>query len=105
MELNVQERLALQNVLPQQGNFVTLGLVSELRAMLNMSEEEIDKFKVVVKDQQVTWAPEAVVETKEIPIGKTMKGVIVDALKKLDAAGQLTIAHLTLYEKFVQPGQ
>ncbi len=100
MELSVPERLAMLNLLPQQGNFVTLKLLRELREALSFTDEEVEKFKVKVANERITWDNSATVD-REIEIGSTMTTLIAETLRKLDKAKQLTNAHMSLYEKFV----
>lgn len=103
MLLEVSERLTLLNLLPKEGNFITLKLMRELREAISFKDEEVDRFKIKASGDRVTWDDSVAVD-KEIAIGDTMKTVIVGVLKKLDETKQLTNAHLSLYEKFVLPG-
>ncbi len=98
MLLGVQERVLLTNLLPPQGDILTLKLVRELREALSFSEEEIEKFEIKASEGRINWAPTT--EESEIAIGDTMKSIVVANLKKLDEGKQLTDGHLSLCEKF-----
>lgn len=103
VELTVFERLVLQNVLPREANFVTLGLMRVFKEALSFSEEENKKFKFVQESDRLTWNQEAakgVVKTVEV--GETMENLIVKTLKEMDSKSTLTADHITLFEKFVE---
>jgi len=106
MLLNIAERISLLNVLPQQGNILTLRIVQELRTSLSFTEEEMEKWKI--KNQKVeggvviTWDEDFVKETKDIKIGKAATGIIKQGLLRLDSQKQLRLDMIPLYEKFVE---
>jgi len=105
MELTVQERINLMDILPRQGNFVELKIVRNLREELDFSEEELQKGEITIvplTDGRANWvskAPNKVV--KDCNITELAEGIILTALKTLDEQKKLRAAHLTLYEKFV----
>jgi hypothetical protein len=103
MKLTVLERIALLNILPAEGDFVTLKIVRNLKMDLSFSEDEIKALKVEQKGAQITW--DLTKETpggKEIKIGEKATDVIVAALKKLNAEKKLIEQQFTIYEKFVK---
>lgn len=109
MKLNIPERFALLGVLPAEGNIITLRIVRELQTQLSFTEAEIEHYNM--KNQQlpdgnlsITWNPELANETKDIEIGKAAKGVITDALKRLNSMNKLHVSMLPIYEKFVEDG-
>jgi len=120
----------LQNVLPKEGDFVTLKLVRKLRETLSFSEKEIEAIEFknnwrcpkcgkielatsLIKCNdcgvymqpagQVTWDEEKATSViKDIHMGGTMISLCTDVLKKLSAEQKLTEQHMSLYEKFVE---
>jgi hypothetical protein len=90
----------LLGVLPEQGNFLTLKIVRQLREALSFSEEEIKALKIEQKDGRVEWQDDGA-EEKDVPVGEKAMDLIVEALKKKDDAKELTDQHFSLYEKFV----
>lgn len=129
MELNVLERLALLEVLPREGDFVTLKLVRKLRESLSFSEAEVKQigfnqnFKCpkcqkeisspdapkcecgsyMVASGSMTWdAQKGEKVLKEIHMGEKMLSMCVSALKKLDSEKKLTESFFSLYEKFIK---
>ena len=103
MELSVRERLVLLSVLPQEGNFITLKVVRQLREALSFSEEELKQYQFVQSEGRVTWDDKAE-QVKEIEIGEKAMDIISEALKKLNEDKKLKDEHFTIYEKFVEKG-
>ena len=103
VKLDVRERLVLLSVLPQEGNFVTLKVVRELREGLSFNEDEIKQYKFVQVEGRVTWYDKAE-QVKEIEIGEKAMDIIKEALKKLNEGKKLKDEHFTIYEKFVEKG-
>jgi len=102
---NVFERLfLLSGVLPQQGNFTTIKIVTRLREELSFSEEEHDRYAIKSLPDgriSVTKDEELLQEVKPIQLGKRAREVIVNGLKELDRKKALTQGHILLYERFV----
>lgn len=107
MKLNLFERLTIQKILPEQGTFVMLKVLNQLRMALAPSEEELKEFNVgpELKDGQPTgrikWNEKGL-EEREIEIGEKAADLIVEALKELDKTKKLTNEHYTIYEKFIE---
>ena len=107
MKLNIPERIALLNVLPSEGNIVTLRVIRELQTRLSFSEEEIEEYGInntMLPDGRATikWNPDKANETKDVKIGKAGMSAIVERLKRLSATNRLHISMLPIYEKFVE---
>lgn len=103
MKFAVPERLVLLNLLPAEGNIVTLRVVQQLRMELSFSEEELSAAEVVEEGGQVRWnRATAMGIVKDVTIGDAARGLIVDTLKGLNDKGELTAGHISLYEKFVE---
>jgi hypothetical protein len=100
MELNINERVNLLDILPQQGDFTTLKIVRELRESLSFNEEEHKKHNFRQKEGMIYWNNDTG-ETKDIPIGEKANDIIKDVLKNLNENKKLRNEHFTLYEKFV----
>jgi len=107
-KLTVVERIALLNILPFEGNVVTLKIIRDLQSNLSFSEEEMKRFKMknIRRPDGSTfavWDSDLAEETKEIEIGDVANDMIVEQLKALEARKKLRMEMLTLYEKFVKP--
>jgi len=101
MKLNVFERLILLQVLPAEGNFVTLRIVKDLKGIVALSEADFKEFEVKQLGEQVKWNEKGN-EEREIEIGEKATDIVIEGLKKLDKEKKLTERHFTLYEKFVK---
>lgn len=130
MKLAVFERIVLQNILPQEGDFITLKLVRKLREALAFSEKEIAEInfrnhwkcpkcqKAEVSSEmpkcpecdlymqlagQVTWDDEKAKKVvKDVFMGAKMLSLCESTLKKLGDEKKLTDQHFSLYAKFVE---
>lgn len=103
LKLSVYERLVLLNILPKEGNFITLKIIRQLREGLSFNEKEIKDLKLGINQEKgtATWEQEKD-PNKEVEIGREAKKIIVEVLEKLDKDGKLTQEHFSLYEKFVE---
>lgn len=103
-KLTVKQRIDLQSILPQQGDFTTTKMVRLLREELSFSQEEHDVLKFKHRpDGSVEWnAPAAENYLKEVEIPETIVIVIKEILEKANAAKQITEAHLDFYELFIE---
>lgn len=103
MKLNLFERFKLLEILPQQGNFVTLKIVRQLREDLSPSEGEYKEYEIKLLDEgrKVKWNPEKAQKEKDIAMGDVAKEVIVTALKTLNDKNELKGEYFTVYEKFI----
>ena len=101
MILTLPERIVLLNVLPAEGNVITLRVAQQLRMEVALSEEEIAKAELVQDGERMHWKAGADV-SKDVEIGEAARGIVVEALKKLNEQSKLTTNHISLYEKFVE---
>jgi len=101
MKLDVAERINLLSILPQEGSFLTLKIIRELRETLSFTEKEHKtlQFKQL-EDGRVSWNTKAAKE-KDIEIGKKAKSIIKEKLAELDEQKKLKDNHFSLYEKFI----
>lgn len=100
MILDVSERLILLSVLPKEGNYATMKILSELRMNLSYTEEEMKKWgiKINTETQLVSWDD---LGESDIPIGEKATGIILDELRKLDKQNKITHQVMPIYEKFI----
>ena len=103
MKLGIRDRIVLLNILPAEGDFITLKIVHDLRSALAFSEQDLKDYEITSEDNAVRWseAKEAELGQKEIEIGPKALSVIVELLKKLSEAGKLVEGNLSVYEKFM----
>ncbi len=100
MILSVLDRITLLNILPEQGDFITLKIVRKLRESLSFSEEEIKAIDLRQENQRIFWNT-SVDPMKDVEIGEKATDIVIESLKKLNEQKQLTAQHINLYETFV----
>lgn len=103
-KLTVKQRLDLQSILPQTGDFLTVKMIRVLRETLSFNQEEHDSLKFIHHHNgSVEWNADAAKDcTKEVTIPETIVSVIKEILEKANANKQITEAHLDFYELFMK---
>jgi len=101
MKLNLFERFMLLQILPKEGNFVTLRITRDLRTALAVTEKEFKDFEITQDGEHTKWNTKGN-EEREIMIGEKATDIIVESLKQLDKDKKLTEQYFTVYEKFVK---
>lgn len=99
MLLNVKQRLLLLNILPKEGDYVTLKVIRDQQSLLSFGEEEFKRLNIKREGDTYTWKEEDDIPV-DIPMGEAAVGVIKMALRMLNEKGQLKIEFLPLYEHF-----
>ena len=107
MVLDVHERLALINMLPNEGDYKALKTIRRAKEMLSFTTEEMKTLNMTNdtgKDgiQRVNWDPAKVSEVvKDCPIDEYITNLFRDELAKLNEKNKLTEQTVSIYEKFV----
>lgn len=99
MELGILERITLLNILPVEGDVVTVRLLKKLREELGFTEKEIKDHKISSAESRVIW--EETGYKVDISIGEKATDIIKDAFKKLNQEKKLREEMLPLYEAFM----
>ena len=101
MNLTIRERIIVLSILPKEGNYAMLKILTNLRMSLAFTEEEVKGWHIVsdVATMATTWDED--VEAVEIPIGEKATDIIVDAFKKLDQENRLVAEMIDTYERFI----
>ena len=100
MELNVKERLALLQMIPQiQGNLATLRILSDLARNLGFTESEHADLKFKQTAGKLEWRGSL---DRDIDIGPVALKAVQKHLQALDRKGKLTMDHLSLCDKFME---
>lgn len=100
MKLMVTDRLALIDVLPQEGNFLTLATAGEVRRAVEFGSDEQSKLKLKKDENGMSWDAEAD-SGLELVLNEAQRAVVVEALQALDKAKKLKPFHLPLYRMVV----
>ena len=103
MILEVQERLALMELLPKEGDYAALRTLRRAREIIAISPDESKELQFEQKqDGILVWDPEAAVGlVRDIPVDEWTTGTIKQLLINLENEGKLRDMQLSLYEKFV----
>jgi len=99
MRLNIAERIHAQQLLPATGSYVTLKLIREARETLSFTSDEITKYGIVEKDNQIHW--DANEYLKDVELDPVVEKMIVEKLTQLDTDEKLSEHQATLYSKFI----
>ena len=124
MQLTIGERFALANILPGEGDFVTMTLVKNLRSRLDVTEAEAETCEMeswITPNGNTAWRARTVtdddgnpvqltpaealafldVET-EIEVRDRVVSIVEEQLKTLEGSKKLTEPLLSLYQKFIE---
>lgn len=103
VKLTVKQRIDLQSILPQQGDFLTVKMIRVLRESLSFSQDEHKLLKFAHhQDGSVEWNAKVAKKCfKEIEIPETIVSAVKVILEKANANNQITEAHLDFYEMFM----
>jgi len=106
VKLTVKQRINLQSILPQQGDFLTIKMIRILREELSFSQEEHELLKLVSNQNgSVSWDGKAAENCiKEVEIPETVVSIVKETLEKLNAQKKITEVHLDFYEMFMDLG-
>ena len=103
MKLNIAERIALAQLLPERAKVEQMRSIMELRQKLWFDEEEVERFGIVSTDTQTTWKvmPEGESDAVDITIGKPAAEAIEAALNTLQEKEGLRAVEVLLWDKFM----
>ena len=100
--MKIKDRLMVMSILPQQGNFVTIQLVAELKRKVSLSPKEIEQ--VGIKTDPATgnlaW-DDTKDKDKDFSFHESERALIQKALVELEEQNKLTPDHIDIYKQFV----
>lgn len=100
MNLSILERLVLLKVLPKEGDYATLKILTTLRLTLSFSEDEMKAWGIS-GDPATGRTDWKVNGEADIPIGEKATDIVVDALKGLNREKKLPLEAMSVYDKFI----
>ncbi len=107
-KLSLKDRVNLLEILPREGNIVTLRLIRELQTNIGFSEAEIAGYEIELTEIgtsgrfRTSWNEKGKTALKTIKIGPQAEKVIVERLEELNNKKILPFQMLDLYERFVE---
>ncbi len=100
MKLSIHDRLVLQTVLPQKGDFLEMTVIEDIKGKLDFSTREIKEYEVVNTDGRVSWNLEKAKDLR-LDFVQLELDTIGKALKELESKKEVTPEHLDIYRAFV----
>lgn len=101
MKLALKERITINSILPQEGDFSTMTIKQDIIGKTSITQEEIKKFEVVSDEVGTRWNSEKD-KGKEIAFTDLETKLIKESLEKLDKESKLTDESFSVYKKFNQ---
>jgi len=102
MKLTILERILLLQILPTEGDLITLKVIRDLQNVLGFSEADYKKYKIEQENGQITWNIEEGRKEVELKVGEKAQDIIKESFQKLDKEKKLEAKHINLYERFVK---
>jgi len=101
--LTLDERFALMELFPHQGNFATLGLIEGLKRELLPDEKDFKELDIVeIGEGGLKWNV-AKDKGKNFEIGPILLGLIYKALNDAEKGDKLNVKYYTLFKKIAIP--
>ena len=103
MILEVQERLALLELLPREGDYAAIKTLRRAREMISFNVEENEDLEFEQKGEgMLIWNVKKGAEmVRDIPVDEWTTNKVREILINLSNQQKLTEMHFSLYEKFV----
>ena len=100
-QLTLSERLQIIEILPREGNIVTLRLIHDLKMKLSPTPEEISKFKIIqTKQNEVQFSSEANAVPTNIKFLPAELELIRKQLTELSNQNKLSVNQIGIYDLF-----
>ena len=99
-KLNVGERIIISQILPKEGNFVTLKLIRDLQSKIGITADEHSEYEIVQENDIVRWNEKGK-EEKSFDFKTKELEIISKELEKLDEDNKLNYQHFSIFEKFI----
>lgn len=103
MKLELHERIALLQLLPQQGSYAELKAIRKAREIFSINQEEKEFFEIVEDPPgSFRWnAAKASQKVMDAPIEQYIMEIVRKKLADMEHNHKLTNDYISLYEKFV----
>jgi len=104
MKLTLQERILVDELLPNEGKYANLVEVRKIRELLPFTSEEMKEFGIKgLPDGRMQWKVDHNSATYLVDIAMTewITVTIQTKLREMELDGKLPFHFLTLYEKFI----
>ena len=107
VSMSAVERIFAMEMLPKQGNMLTLRTATDVVKILNLDDLERKKIGLAVDPltKQTTWQPIAYEVMKDIDFTDAGFGILKAELISREGSSELTMNEFSLYEKIVEGGK
>jgi hypothetical protein len=99
MKLLIQERVLLQQLLPQKENLLKMILIDDIIQQITFTPEEIEKYNIKETNGYLSWNTK---EEREFKFSKEQIDILLSIVKKLDDANEITLQNLELAKKIYE---
>ncbi len=100
MKFEVEDRLVILNVLPKEGDIMTVRILRDLALKMGLTAKEQEDIEIKeLPNGQIKWNLEKA-KAKEIEILDPEKKAIADALEEFNKQKKLNFGQIKLYELF-----
>ena len=104
MNLSILDRLTLIEVLPKQGDMITLSIVTDIIEKIKFTQDDITKYGIVVtqmgENTNYQW-DETKKEEKKATFTETETNIIKDAFMRLDKEKKMTLRMMPTAKKYL----
>jgi hypothetical protein len=103
MKLNVSERFAILNLLPEKANYAGLKALRKAREIVQFTPEDQELYGMKqLEGGRWEWSSEKAQKTVlDAPLEEYVIGILRKKLQEMDKNGELTHQYLALYEKLI----
>jgi len=101
VKLTILDRVILPSILKKEANYMTLIINKDIKKKIELTQDELVKFKFKTVGQGLTWSlPEDMEDSFSFSFTSSEVTEIFDCLNKLNSENKLTEEHTHLYETF-----
>jgi hypothetical protein len=99
VEMGIMDRIVLMQVLPPEGNLITMRVLREFKAQLDFTADEIKAREIRTEGGMMQWNGEG--DKKIVEVSAAVRDIIKAAFKKLDDEKKITVQMLPVYDLFL----
>jgi len=102
MNLTLKDRILLVGILPSEGSFDKLILVTDIKKKILITQDELKTYGITVDGNSTSWNDEGGKAKFDIEFTEAEQNLIAKTLKDMSATDKLNLDSLELYKLFVQ---
>ena len=103
MKLSLKNRLLLDAMLPKEGKFETLIVISDIRKKITITQKEVVDFEIKSLDSGgIGWNEKGIKAELDVEFSEIESSEIAKVLKKKSEDEKLSMDDVELYKEFVK---